>query len=58
MAKYTPRVLITGTAVDGSTWVVHVLGTVVVIADGRTQLKQSFARMDIDSLATAIGASQ
>jgi len=58
MATYVPRVLITGTGVDGSTWGIHVLGTVVVIAGGRTQLKQSFARIEIDSLVAAIGASQ
>ena len=58
MATYVPRVLITGTGVDGSTWGIHVLGTVVVIAGGRTQLKQSFARIEINSLVTAIGVSQ
>jgi hypothetical protein len=58
MAKYVPRILITGTGVDGSTWSIHVLGTVVVMTAGRTQLKQSFARTEIDSLFTAIGASQ
>ena len=58
MATYRPRVLITGTGVDGSTWSIHVLGTVVVVIAGRTQLKQSFARIEIDSLVTAVGVSQ
>jgi hypothetical protein len=58
MATYVPRVLVTGTGVDGSTWNIHVLGTVVVISAARTQLKQSFARGDIDSLANAIGTMQ
>jgi len=58
MATYVPRVLITGTGVDGSTWRIHILGTLVVMAGSRTQLKQSFARAEIDSLVTAIGASQ
>ncbi len=58
VATYVPRILITGTAVDGSVWSIHVLGTVVVMTAGRTQLKQSFARTEIDSLVTAIGASQ
>ena len=58
LATYRPRVLITGIAVDGSTWGINVLGTVVVITEGRTQLKQSFARAEIDSLDTAIGVNQ
>jgi hypothetical protein len=58
LATYRPRVLITGIAVDGSTWGINVLGTVVVIAEGRTQIKQSFARAEIDSLDTAIGVSR
>ena len=57
-ATYRPRVMITGIGVDGSTWGVNVLGTVVVVAEGRTQLKQSFERAEIDSLDTAIGVSQ
>jgi hypothetical protein len=58
MATTVPRILITATGVDGSTWRVHVLGTVVVTAEGRTQLKQSFARTEIDKLLAAVGASQ
>jgi hypothetical protein len=58
LATYGPRVLITGTAVDGSTWGINVLGTVVVITRGQTQLKQSLARTAIDSLDSAIGIRQ
>ena len=54
-ATYVPRVLISAAGTDGSSWGIYVLGTVVVVAGGSVQLKQSFARIEIDSLSAAIG---
>ena len=54
-ATYVPRVLISATGTDGSSWSIHVLGTVVVVVGGSVQLKQSFAGTEIDSLVAGIG---
>jgi hypothetical protein len=55
-ATYVPRVLISAKRTDGSSWGIYVLGTVVVIVGASTQLKQSFERIEIDSLVAVIGA--
>ena len=54
---YVPRVFVAATGIDGSPWGINVLGTVVVVAGGSVQLKQSFRRQDVDSLVAAIGVS-
>ena len=54
-ATYVPRVLISAKGTDGSSWSIYVLGTVVVITGGSVQLKQSFARIEIDPLVAALG---
>ena len=54
-ATYVPRVLVSATGIDGSSWGINVLGTVVVVGGGSVQLKQSFRGQDVDSLVAAIG---